>query len=438
MPIFTIQDASLFPHLNWVLFGYLLLTFAPRWKLTSVVTLFLPMVYSALYFALAVNFFANNPDIKVNFSSLDGIISLFRVPEVVMAGWVHYIAFDLLVARYIVYDALEENISHFWIIPLIPITLFAGPIGFSLYMTLKAGKYLFVKLRLHLVMYFCVSSLCIFMAIWIFIMPASFRLAVGTDESKRAHLRTLELAFARGNLPVIADIQTKYFGHLSVVLTHQLPAGIWAVLVPFQLNSVFRRKYSKIHKLFGYIFLGCAALITVGVFLIIIKQLTFEHSFPELMNVTSGFSELGLSPLQNSLTILNYFLGSLAVYFLMTALVAARYAIRKKYTLHRAWIVRHIASGISVALQRVYVLLRKAREPGAQRAAFYDGIIVSVVFCLLVAELYVRFYSTGCDDLNEAHGTPHQSKDPVTGDKPTYPQQTTYSRDGLSVKLKHT
>lgn len=393
MPIGPVQDESLFPLLNGALIGYVLLVFFPRWKFTSFITLFLPVIYSALYASLAVNYFLTNMNpVTIDFSSVAGVIQLFQVPEIVMAGWVHYVAFDLIVARYIVIDAHAESISHLLIVPLIPVTLMAGPVGFLLYTTLKISKPIreVVFASVDSILYSIVSCLSAFMAVWIFVGPASIYLALGTERSTNAHLANMHALWESTAIPTPLSITSKYYGQKLVVLTHQLPAGIWSLSLPIQLSSRVRRMYPWLHRMTGYVFLCTVPLITAGVYIIAYKKLTFDYSFPDLMASTRGFSELGLSPFENSIFVMKLFFYILAAYFTLTALLALRFALRGQYAAHRAWMVRHAASGIWVAVQRLYVGARGAARPAAQRAAFYDGAVVAVVAVVGLAELYLR------------------------------------------------
>ena len=48
-------------------------------------------------------------------------------------GWIHYLAFDLMVGRWIVKDSIDEHISHVLVVPCLILTLMAGPVGWLLY-----------------------------------------------------------------------------------------------------------------------------------------------------------------------------------------------------------------------------------------------------------------------------------------------------------------
>ena len=101
MAIGPIQDSEIFPILNFVLFGYILLILFPRWKFTKVVTLIIPAAYSLLYLVLVIDWIKKNPTkaSSVDFSTLRSIVELFKDEAAVFVGWTHYIAFDLMIAR---------------------------------------------------------------------------------------------------------------------------------------------------------------------------------------------------------------------------------------------------------------------------------------------------------------------------------------------------
>lgn len=392
MPLSIITDQTIFPFLNVVIVGYILLAICPKWKFTSIVTLVLPGVYSALYFALVVNYIMTNESsflLSINFGELDAVIALFKDPAVIMAGWTHYIAFDLLVARFIVLDAAESGISHYIILPLIPVSLFLGPVAYCLYSLLKISSFCSTWLTFDSSMYFIVSCLCGFMLFWIVIFPSSMRLAIGSSDSINAHNTAVEQVFALGTFPTPITTITKYYNEILVILTHISPSFLWVLLIPFQLNDKIRRAYPFIHRCSGYLLLTAVLFISLGVFIIGQKSLTFENDYPSLKEIRSGFSEWGLSPFNDSFTAMKLFFYGLAVYFDLSLIIAVYHATKKDYVRHKIWIIRHISSGIWVALQRTYLLVRSPTALSVQRAAFYDGAIISAVLSMIIAEVYI-------------------------------------------------
>ena len=127
--IFSI--ANLIAMISWVI-----LAIAPRWVLTRKVILSgaIPLLLSAAYLILIVMFFGKS---EGGFGSLDDVMKLFTNEWTVLAGWIHYLAFDLFVGIWEVKDAQTKNISHWLVIPCLFLTFMLGPIGFLLYSILR-------------------------------------------------------------------------------------------------------------------------------------------------------------------------------------------------------------------------------------------------------------------------------------------------------------
>jgi len=71
------------------------------------------------------------------FGSLQDVMLLFKNESAVLAGWVHYLAFDLFLGRWIATDAVEQKISKWLVAPCLFCTFMLGPTGFLLYFILK-------------------------------------------------------------------------------------------------------------------------------------------------------------------------------------------------------------------------------------------------------------------------------------------------------------
>lgn len=74
---------------------------------------------------------------KGSFSNLEGICNLFQNPRGVLVGWIHYLAFDLMIGLYIKSQASEIEMSHWFQIPCFILTLLFGPLGLLLFFILK-------------------------------------------------------------------------------------------------------------------------------------------------------------------------------------------------------------------------------------------------------------------------------------------------------------
>ena len=133
MPLETLFKAANFAVLPF----WLLLFLAPRWSWTQrlvhgpVVLLLLTPIYAFMLFG-----YGPAPD-DFNFNSLYGVMIGFSVPHIVVAGWIHYLIFDLFVGAWEVRDAQRRGISHFLVIPCLLATLMVGPVGLALYVTVR-------------------------------------------------------------------------------------------------------------------------------------------------------------------------------------------------------------------------------------------------------------------------------------------------------------
>ena len=117
--------------------GWLLLVFLPRFKVTAIAVLggAIPLLLSAAYLILIVLFFGNA---EGGFDSLENVMKLFTNEWAVLAGWIHFLAFDLFIGAWEVRDAQSKEINHFLVIPCLFFTFMLGPIGLLLYFGLRA------------------------------------------------------------------------------------------------------------------------------------------------------------------------------------------------------------------------------------------------------------------------------------------------------------
>jgi hypothetical protein len=127
--IFSI--ANLIAVTSWII-----LAVAPRWFLTRKIILSgaVPLLLSAAYLVLVILFFGRADG---GFGSLAAVAQLFANEWVLLAGWIHYLAFDLFVGAWEVKDAQARGISHWFVVPCLFLTFMLGPIGFLLYIILR-------------------------------------------------------------------------------------------------------------------------------------------------------------------------------------------------------------------------------------------------------------------------------------------------------------
>jgi len=112
-----------------VLPAWLLLAVAPRsrWTTWIVHSMLVPCVLGTVYVATFVLGPAA-PD-GGSFATLAGVMTLFTSPHVALAGWVHYLVFDLFVGAWEVRDAERLGIPHLVVVPCLAFTFLLGPSG---------------------------------------------------------------------------------------------------------------------------------------------------------------------------------------------------------------------------------------------------------------------------------------------------------------------
>ncbi|MGC9344191.1 MAG: ABA4-like family protein [Bacteroidales bacterium] len=75
-----------------------------------------------------------------SFTSIEKMSSLYANPWLILLGWVHYLAFDLLAGVWIHNDANKNGISKALIIPSLLFTFMTGPFGLLSYLIIKYIK----------------------------------------------------------------------------------------------------------------------------------------------------------------------------------------------------------------------------------------------------------------------------------------------------------
>jgi Domain of unknown function (DUF4281) len=100
-----------------------------------------PTLLSLVYLVLIVFFWAKA---EGGFDSLANVQKLFTYPWAALAGWVHYLAFDLFVGAHISRRIMEDGISRLFLVVLLPLTFLFGPIGF---LGFQLTRFAFHKVR---------------------------------------------------------------------------------------------------------------------------------------------------------------------------------------------------------------------------------------------------------------------------------------------------
>lgn len=128
--LFTVMNTGVLPF-------WLLLVVAPRWVWTQRLTH--SVLIASLYAPVYLWLLATAPGSGGDFSSLEGVATLFADRQAVMAGWIHYLVFDLFVGAWIGRDAIRRGIHHAIVVPCLLLTLMFGPVGLGLYALIRGG-----------------------------------------------------------------------------------------------------------------------------------------------------------------------------------------------------------------------------------------------------------------------------------------------------------
>jgi len=240
---------------------------------------------------------------------------------------------------------------------------------------------------LLVVLYCALCVLSIFMTWWIVALPASWRIGIFPHHKLRIQnaFETAEKAGAPLAVPV--NLVLKYEGHVAVQLLHILPGAVWAAAIPLQLHPTLRRTFPVTHRFSGYAFFVSALMMTAGLALIDIRGLIwYEADFPGLparQNVTMLGLDLPFGA--NHMDVFRV----VGLWFCITLIIAVVSARMKRFKVHERFVYRHIAAGMWVALQRLYIIVLKPVKAEAQKAAFGDGALLGFAFTVLSAEIAI-------------------------------------------------
>lgn len=136
-----LKPETIFKICNYfALIPWLLMIFLPNWSLTkmAIQSYSFPIILAVIYSLYIVISFGKTSG---NFFSLVGVERLFRNRQVLLAAWVHYLAFDLFVGGWIWADAAKNHVSQWFLVPCLLLTLMLGPFGFLVYIVLRSLVY---------------------------------------------------------------------------------------------------------------------------------------------------------------------------------------------------------------------------------------------------------------------------------------------------------
>lgn len=125
------QIANPLALLGWL--ALLASPLAPR-VAQAVAAAAIPLLLSLAYAGLVLAFWSSAPG---GFGSLPEVMQLFTHPQIALAGWLHYLAFDLFLGAWEVRTARAEGIPHWAVIPCLILTFLFGPAGLLAFAILR-------------------------------------------------------------------------------------------------------------------------------------------------------------------------------------------------------------------------------------------------------------------------------------------------------------
>ena len=123
-----------------VLPAWAALLLAPRWRWTQTlaVTITVALVACAYVVIVGHALLSGEGAEGVDFTTIEGVAAIFSHPSGVVAGWAHYLAFDLFVGAWVVRDARARGAPHLLAVPAILLCFVAGPAGYLLWRLVRA------------------------------------------------------------------------------------------------------------------------------------------------------------------------------------------------------------------------------------------------------------------------------------------------------------
>lgn len=119
--------------------GWILLLLVPRHRLAlRIAGTAIPLSLAVIYLTV---FLLNVRGSSGGFGSLAAVAELFGNRWLLLAGWVHYLAFDLFIGAWETRDAMARGVPRLLLAPCLVMTFMLGPIGLL--------GYHLVRIRFH-------------------------------------------------------------------------------------------------------------------------------------------------------------------------------------------------------------------------------------------------------------------------------------------------
>ena len=121
--------------LSWImLFAF----YQKSWVYTLLFSFVLMLLATVYVFFLAKGLIFG--EAEGGFNSLAEVKALMSSDQALLAGWIHYLAFDLFAGMWEAQDAKKRGVNRWLLLPCLLGTFMAGPFGLLLYFMVRSLK----------------------------------------------------------------------------------------------------------------------------------------------------------------------------------------------------------------------------------------------------------------------------------------------------------
>ena len=107
--------------------------FYPTWT-NRIAGFVIPLILSGGYVALLMLSSSNDGG---GFGSLAEVMKLFSYPDAMLAGWIHFLAFDLFIGAWQCRTASADEMRFWLVVPCLVLTFLFGPLGLLAFLALR-------------------------------------------------------------------------------------------------------------------------------------------------------------------------------------------------------------------------------------------------------------------------------------------------------------
>ena len=133
------STAGIVAMIGWLLL--LVSPFIPEWS-DRIAGVILPVLLSVGYVVLSI---LPSSEGGGGFGTLADVMTLFSYEQAALAGWVHFLAFDLFIGAWACRTARAEGIGFWLVLPCLPIIFLFGPAGLLAFQTIRLVRVRFVQ-----------------------------------------------------------------------------------------------------------------------------------------------------------------------------------------------------------------------------------------------------------------------------------------------------